>query len=90
MPLPPGLPAIPITPEMLATLGQMIASGVTEVQYGDRRISYMSLAELLRAYDWLAAQVVGGAVGTPVRRVAVFSKGLDWTFGSVEGGEFPR
>jgi len=75
-----GLPVFPVTPEMLAGIAQAIAGGVTDVSYGDRSISFMSLDDLMRAYDWLLMQL-GAPVATPVRRGACFSKGLDTGYG---------
>ena len=67
---------LPVTPEMLAALAQAIAGGVTDVAYADRRVSFMSLDDLLRAFEWCAAQL-GIAQHVPSRRVACFSKGLE-------------
>jgi hypothetical protein len=76
--VPPALtpPAWFVTPGMLASLAQAIAGGVTDVAYGDRRISYMSLDDLLRAYRWLAGQLGADTTERPRRRLACFSKGL--------------
>jgi hypothetical protein len=73
----PVLPPSYVTPGMLAALAQAIAGGVTDVQYGDRRISYMSLADLLRAFKWIAGQLGVDTVERPRRRLACFSKGLN-------------
>jgi hypothetical protein len=70
------VPVVPVTPEMLAALAGAIAGGVTQIWYGDRRLNFMSLDELIRAYNWLLGQL-GIAGAEPVRRVACFSKGLD-------------
>jgi hypothetical protein len=80
----PGVPphpratatTIPVTEAMLAALAQAIAGGVKVVWYADRRLEFMSLDDMLRAYDWLLGQL-GIAGAAPVRRVACFSKGLD-------------
>lgn|SRR5262245_37862382 len=85
-------PGFPVTPEMLGALAQAIAGGVRHVWYADRRVEFMSLDELLRAYDWLLGQL--GVVGArPVRRGACFSKGLDTGYGPwggvVEHQEIP-
>ena len=84
------VPVVPVTPEMLAALAQAIAGGVKVVWYADRRVEFMTLDDLLRAYDWLLAQLgIPGA--RPVRRGACFSKGLDtgYGFGAVEHQEVP-
>lgn len=70
------IPVLPVTPEMLAALAGAIAGGVKVIWYADRRVEFMSLDDMLRAYDWLLAQLgIGGA--RPVRRGACFAKGLD-------------
>jgi hypothetical protein len=85
-----AVPVLPVTPEMLAALAQAIAGGVKVVWYADRRVEFMSLSDLMRAYDWLLGQLgIPGA--QPVRRGACFSKGLDtgYGFGGVEHQEQP-
>lgn len=86
--LPPATtpPAWFVTHGMLASLAQAIAGGVTDVAYGDRRISYMSLADLLRAYHWLAGQLGIDTMKRPRRRVACFSKGLTGPGATFSGG----
>jgi hypothetical protein len=69
------IPGWPVTPAMLAALAAAIASGVTDVKYGDREVKYASIADLLKAYNWAALQLMPQAFG-PRRRVACFSKGL--------------
>jgi len=70
---PPGLPPIPVTPEMLAALVAAIASGVTDVKYADREVKYASAADLLKAYSFLLRLLYGGQ---STRSIAHFSKGL--------------
>jgi hypothetical protein len=85
----PGVPphpratatTIPVTEAMLAALAQAIAGGVKVVWYADRRLEFMSLDDMLRAYDWLLAQL-GMPGPEPVRRGACFSKGLDTGYGN--------
>lgn len=82
----PGLPfPVPVTPEMLAALAAAIASGVTDVKYADREVKYASIADLLKAYAWAAAQLAPQFFG-PRRSVAYFSKGLPPTSPAVPCG----
>jgi hypothetical protein len=78
------IPVFPVTPEMLAALAQAIAGGVTQVDYADRSVKFMTLKDLLAAYDWLLGQL-GIAGAQPVRRGACFSKGLDTGYGGFGG-----
>jgi len=81
--------AFPVTPEMLAALAQAIAGGVRVVWYSDRRLEFMSLDDMLRAYNWLLAQL-GCPAAAPRRMGACFSKGLtggSWLDGGVEHQE---
>jgi hypothetical protein len=71
-----GVGPLPVTPEMFAALAQAIAGGVKSVSYADRSIDFMSLDDLMRAWQWLGAQLGIMAPLAPVRRVACFSKGL--------------
>jgi hypothetical protein len=80
------IPVFPVTPEMLTALAQAIAGGVTQVDYADRSVKFMSLDDMLRAYDWLLGQL-GVAGAAPVRRGACFSKGLDTGYGGWGGIE---
>lgn len=79
------IPVLPVTPEMLASLASAIAGGVKVIWYADRRLEFMTLSDMLRAYDWLLAQLGLPGPG-PVRRGACFSKGLDTGYGSFGGG----
>jgi hypothetical protein len=79
------VPVLPVTPEMLAALAQAIAGGVRMVWYADRRVEFMSLSDLIAAYNWLLGQL-GIAGAQPVRRGACFSKGLDTGYGAFGGG----
>jgi hypothetical protein len=81
---------LPVTPDMLNALTQAIAGGVTDVWYGDRRVSFMSLDDLLRAWEWVAGQLGLVEAAHPTRRGACFSKGLtggSWLPGGVEHQE---
>ena len=70
------LDALPITPDMLNALTQAIAGGVTSVWYADRRVNFMTLDDLLRAWEWLATMMGLAEASAPTRRYASFSKGL--------------
>jgi hypothetical protein len=80
-----GNGTIPVTPAMLQSLAQAIAGGVKVIWYADRRLEFMSLSDMLRAYDWLLGQL-GVAGAQPVRRGVCFSKGLDTGYGGFGGG----
>jgi hypothetical protein len=87
---PPGLPPIPVTPEMYASLLAALASGVTDVKYADREVKYASAADLLKAISFLSRLLYGGQ---PVRSVAYFAKGLPptspaWACGA-EHAQYP-
>jgi hypothetical protein len=59
----------------LDALDAAIASGELSVGYGDRRVTYRSLDELLRARE-IMARALGLTTAAP-RRVLSHSKGLD-------------
>jgi hypothetical protein len=71
------VPPLPVTADMLATLTQAIAGGVTQVWYGDRRVNFMSLDDLLKAWDWIAGQLGLLGADRPRRSFACFAKGLN-------------
>jgi hypothetical protein len=80
--------ALPITPEMLNKLTEAIAGGVKMIWYADRRIEFMSLDDLLRAWEWVAGQLGVLVANQPTRRVACFSKGLTGSYlGGIEHEE---
>lgn len=80
-----GTAPAPLPPELVELLG-IITSGVSEVAYGDRRIKYAALGDLLKAWS-AGAAILGLPGGGPVRRVACFSKGLDGCYGGIEHAE---
>ncbi len=45
------------TPEMLAALELAIAQGARDVYYGDKRVSYRSLDEMLRIRDLMRREL---------------------------------
>ncbi len=66
---------MPYTQTDLDNLKQLIASGVKEVVYNDRRLTYQDVQELLKAHSLVASEVDAGAAA-PKRgliRVAVSS-----------------
>jgi len=64
------------TQTQLDALEAAIAEGALSVQYADRRITYHSLAEMLRLRDQMRTDLAGD--DAPVRRkYAQFSKGLE-------------
>lgn len=62
------------TPEMLAALEKAIATGTRDVYYGDKRVSYRSLEEMLRIRDIMRAEL--GLISNGGRKLATHSKGL--------------
>lgn len=73
VPLPPQLtPAF--TLENLAALNEAIATGAREVQYGDKRIVYNSLEQLLRLRNIMMFEL--GAKPQTVRTYPTFGKGI--------------
>src|SRR5262245_16013506 len=73
-----------LPPELRGLLG-VIASGVTEVAYADRRIKYVGIGDLLKAWPLLSA--IAGVSSGPRRSFACFSKGLDTGYGGLEHQE---
>jgi len=63
------------SPQMLAKLESAIASGVKEVYYGDKRVSYQSLDDMIRARDLMRKEL--GLINSSPRKVLPsHSKGL--------------
>jgi collagenase-like PrtC family protease len=67
------------TPEHLASLEAAIATGALEVYYGDKKVKYRSLQEMLTTRDIiknaLAASTPGKGFGRD-RRFSSFNNGL--------------
>jgi hypothetical protein len=64
------------TQEQFDALEAATAEGVLSVQYQDRKVTYHSLAEMLRLLDQMRNYLAGA--DAPVRRkYAQFSKGLE-------------
>ena len=61
------------TQEQLDALNAAIAQGVKEVYYGDKRVVYRSLAEMLQIRALMVKQL---SAATPQRKNPIFSKGL--------------
>lgn len=51
-----------------------IAEGTLKVEYGDKKVEYRSLNEMIRIRDIIARDL--GIAGAPKRTLASFSKGL--------------
>jgi hypothetical protein len=64
------------TLEQLRVLEAAIASGTLEVDYGDKRVIYKTLAEMLQVRD-LIRNELGLNNKNRGRRYAAFSKGLN-------------
>lgn len=64
-----------ITKDMFDTLEAAIVAGVREVYYGDKRVVYRSLDEMMRIRD-MAAQVLGLWQPSEGRQFAEFGSGL--------------
>lgn len=57
------------------TLVKAIAQGALSVEYGDKKVTYRSLAEMLRLKKSMEVELGLGS-GTSSRRYATHSKGL--------------
>jgi hypothetical protein len=76
---------------LIQGLAQAIAAGVQQVDYADRSVKFHSISDLLKAWDWSRANL-GLPGGTPIRRGACFSKGLNTGYGgwgALEHQEIP-
>ncbi len=59
------------------TLVKSIAQGVTVVQYGDKRVEYRSLKEMLQIKSMMAAELgLNADQNISSRKFASFSKGI--------------
>lgn len=67
-------PDFTFTLENLAALNQAIATGAREVQYGDKRIAYMPLEQMLRIRNIMMQDL--GIKGQTTRKYPTFSKGI--------------
>lgn len=63
------------TPEMLAALELAIAQGARDVYYGDKRVSYRSLEEMLQIRNVMRAEL-GMTSNFNRRKFAEHNKGL--------------
>jgi len=61
------------TQEQLDAINAAIAQGVKEVYYGDKRVVYRSLAEMLQIRTLMVKQL---SAATPQRKNPIFCKGL--------------
>lgn len=64
------------TTEMLTTLQEAIATGALTVKYGDKLVTYRSLAEMIAIEDKMKKEL-GLIKNNQGRRLAQFSKGLN-------------
>jgi hypothetical protein len=64
------------TTDQIDALDAAIAQGALEVHYGDKKVRYRSLAEMLETRH-LMAQALGLTSPANGRRLASFSKGID-------------
>jgi hypothetical protein len=67
------------TKEQLDILEAAIAQGALDVNYGDKRVTYRSLNEMMRTRDLMKKELglIGNSVsGNSNRRFAVHRKGL--------------
>ena len=63
------------TTEMLQKLDEAIATGARDIYYGDKRLSYRSLDEMMRIRTMIATQL-GLQKTNGGRKLAIHSKGL--------------
>ncbi len=63
------------TTENLQALEQAIALGATEVWYGDKRIVYRSLGEMIRIRDLMKIEL-GLVTGASKKVIPSYNKGL--------------
>ena len=64
------------TQEQLDALEEAIASSTLEVQYKDKKVTYRSMAEMLRARD-LILRKLGKSKASAARVYPTLSKGLN-------------
>lgn len=61
------------TPQQLEALDAAIAEGTLKVEYGDKKVEYRSLNEMLKIRNLIAAEL---GTAAPRRTYASFDKGL--------------
>lgn len=64
------------TAAQIAALEEAIASGATEVSYGDKRVSYRSLADMRQILSEMKIEFAGLSRVRQVRVVTAGDKGL--------------
>jgi hypothetical protein len=62
------------TTDNLAAIEKAIAEGTLEVSYGDKRVKYRSLSEMLQIRDLIRNEL--GLTASRVRKFAQFNSGL--------------
>lgn len=63
------------TLEQLTALETAIAEGALKIEYGDKKVEYRSLNEMIKIRDIIRKDL--GTLKTPRRTYAEFSKGLN-------------
>jgi hypothetical protein len=77
--------ATDFTLEMLSTLNKAIATGTQSVYYGDKRVDYRSLTDMIRTRNIMMVEL-GLAQPQTGRQFAEFNKGLSDRCG-IEGDD---
>jgi hypothetical protein len=75
------------TLDMLATLQEAIATGTRSVYYGDKRVDYRSLDEMIRIQNMMLI-ALGLATPCDNRKYAEFTTGINRPFGCFPEGGF--
>lgn len=65
---------MPFTTSDLAAIDKAIASGELSVQFGDRKVLYRSIDELLKARELVISDLNTGSMSTTRCTLASFSK----------------
>lgn len=74
------------TQPQLDALETAIAEGALKVEYGDKKVEYRSLNEMIRIRDIMRSEL--GQLPKPRRTLASFSKGVYPKNDCLEGDEF--
>lgn len=74
------------TQTQLDALETAIAEGTLKVEYGDKKVEYRSLNEMIRIRDIMRSQL--GQIANPRRTLGFYSKGIYPKNYGVEGSEF--
>lgn len=71
------VPIVAYTEIEYQTLSSAVASGALTVEYGDKKVTYRSLDDMLRILSIMKAQLYPDPNNNNGRRFANFSKGTD-------------